>query len=172
MLTGHYIVAGGLEKQEFMNLKHLVQQSLQLLAAVPTLLPEVLQQPTVRNPLAVSLGAIAGALSRYYLGLWFTQRFGTSFPYGTFFINFTGCFIMGFFSTLALERLPTISSEIRLLVAVGFLGSYTTFSTYGLDTVLLLRNRSLQTAGFYWLGSAVIGILSVQLGASLARLVR
>lgn len=154
-----------------MNLKHLVQQSLQLLAAVPTLLPE-LQQPTVRNPIAISLGAIAGALSRYYLGLWFAQRFGLSFPYGTFFINLTGCLIVGFFSTLALERLPTISHEIRLLVAVGFLGSYTTFSTYGLDTVLLLRARSLPVAGFYWLGSAVIGIISVQLGASLARLVK
>jgi CrcB protein len=155
-----------------MNLKHLVQQSFQILAAVPTLIPEVLQQPTVRNPIAISLGAIAGALSRYYLGLWFAQRFGTSFPYGTFFINLTGCFVMGFFTTLALERLSTISPEIRLLVAVGFLGSYTTFSTYGLDTVLLLRNRSLQTAGFYWLGSAVLGITGVQLGAIVARLVK
>lgn len=151
-----------------MNLKHL----LQLLAVAPTLVPIVFQQPTVRHPIAISLGAIAGALSRYYLSLWFAQRFGTSFPYGTFFINLTGCFVMGFFTTLALERVAAISPEVRLLVAVGFLGSYTTFSTYGLDSVMLLRNRSLAAAGFYWGGSAILGIIGIQLGSILARLVK
>jgi CrcB protein len=155
-----------------MSWKHLVQQSLRLLAAASTLVPEVLQQPAVRNPIAISFGAIAGALSRYYLTLWFAQRCGTSFPFGTFFINLTGCLIMGFFTTLALARVATIPPEVRLLVAVGFLGSYTTFSTYGLDTVTLLRNRSLQVAGFYWAGSAILGIICVQLGALLARWVK
>ncbi|MGL5927216.1 fluoride efflux transporter CrcB, partial [Chroococcidiopsis sp.] len=124
-----------------------------------------LQQPAIRNPIAISFGAIAGALSRYYLTLWFVQRFGTSFPYGTFFINLTGCFAMGFFATLALERAIAISPEVRLLVAVGFLGSYTTFSTYGLDTVALARNHQIATASLYWLGSALLGIVCVQLGA-------
>lgn len=149
-----------------MNLKHLIAQSIQFIAAVTTLVPEV------RNPLAVSLGAIAGALSRYYLTLWFAQRFGSNFPYGTFFINLTGCFVMGFFATVALERAATISPEVRLLVAVGFLGSYTTFSTYGLDSVLLLGNRKFAAAGFYWLFSALLGIICVQLGVMLARLLR
>jgi CrcB protein len=72
-----------------MGLKTLLDQSTQLLTVAPRLVPEVLQQPAVRNPIAVSLGAIAGALSRYYLSLWFAQRFGTNFPYGTFFINIT-----------------------------------------------------------------------------------
>lgn len=154
-----------------MNLKYLVQQSLQLVSVVRTLIPEVLQHPAIRNPIAISLGAIAGALSRYYLTLWFAQRFGTTFPYGTFFINLTGCLAMGFFATLALERVDLISPEVRLLVAVGFLGSYTTFSTYGLDSVLLL-GRKFAVAGFYWLGSAVLGVIGVQLGVMLARLVR
>lgn len=149
-----------------MNLKHLIAQSIQFIAAMTTLVPEV------RNPLAVSLGAIAGALSRYYLTLWFAQRFGSNFPYGTFFINLTGCFVMGFFATVALERAATISPEVRLLVAVGFLGSYTTFSTYGLDSVLLLANRKFATASFYWLFSALLGIVCVQLGVMLARLLR
>lgn len=63
-----------------MSWKHLVQQSPRLLAAASTLVPEVLQQPAVRNPIRIGFGAIAGALSRYYLTLWFAQRFGTSFP--------------------------------------------------------------------------------------------
>lgn len=132
----------------------------------------MLQKPEIRHLFAISLGAIAGALSRYYLTLWFAQRFGSNFPYGTFFINLTGCFVMGFFATLALERVGMISQEVRLLVAVGFLGSYTTFSTYGLDSVLLLGNRKFAAAGFYWLGSAMLGIVSVQLGVMLARLLR
>lgn len=127
------------------------------------------QDPSWRNPIAISLGAIAGALSRYYLTLWFTQRFGTSFPYGTFVINLTGCLGMGFFSTLALEKIVVISPEVRLLVATGFLGAYTTFSTYGLETMNLLRQPNLASAGLYWAGSAMLGVISIQLGTLLAR---
>lgn len=129
-----------------------------------------MQQLAIRAPIAISFGAIAGALSRYYLTSWCVQRFGTSFPYGTFCINLTGCLAMGFFTTLAVERAIAISPELRLLVAVGFLGSYTTFSTYGLDTVALAKNRQFATASFYWMGSAILGVLCVQLGAVLARL--
>lgn len=130
----------------------------------------MLQDPTFRNPIAISFGAIAGALSRYYLTLWFTQRFGTAFPYGTFFINLTGCLAMGFLITIALERIATIPPEIRLMVTTGFLGAYTTFSTYGLESVNLLRNRNISTFSFYWAGSAILGVMSVQLGVILARL--
>ncbi|MBD1939217.1 fluoride efflux transporter CrcB [Microcoleus sp. FACHB-68] len=130
----------------------------------------MLQDPAIRNPIAISFGAIAGALSRYYLTLWFAQRFGTGFPYGTFFINLTGCFGMGLFMTLALERLTTIPPEVRLLVTTGFLGAYTTFSTYGLESVVLLRNQHFLTAGFYWIGSAFLGLICVQLGVFLGRL--
>jgi len=77
---------------------------------------------------------------------------------------------MGFFATFVVERVGAISAEVRLLVAVGFLGSYTTFSTYGLDTIGLARNHQLTIASFYWLGSAVLGVMCVQLGAMLARL--
>jgi len=130
----------------------------------------MLQDPTFRNPIAISLGAIAGALSRYYLTLWFAQRFGTAFPYSTFFINLTGCFGMGFFLTVALERVAAIPPEVRLMVTTGFLGAYTTFSTYGLESVTLLRNRNFPAASFYWAGSAILGIISVQLGVLLARI--
>jgi fluoride exporter len=131
---------------------------------------EMLQDPAIRNPIAISLGAIAGALCRYYLTLWFAQRFGTAFPYGTFFINITGCFAMGFFATFVLDRVAVVSPEVRLLVATGFLGAYTTFSTYGLDTINLLRDKAYLAAGFYGAGSALLGTIALQLGVILARL--
>ncbi len=130
----------------------------------------MLQDPNLRHPIAISLGAVAGALSRYYITMWFANRFGTAFPYGTFFINITGCLAMGFFITLAFERVPAVGPEVRLMVATGFLGAYTTFSTYGLETNVLWRDRSYSSAILYWAGSAVIGVIAVQLGAILARI--
>lgn len=123
--------------------------------------------PVLRTPLAVSLGAIPGALSRYYLTLGFSQWLGANFPYGTFVINLSGALIMGFFTTLSLER--AVSPDVYLLVAVGFLGSYTTFSTYALDTANLLQGGSRGAAYFYWAGSACLGILSLEVGSFLAR---
>ncbi|HBL12652.1 MAG TPA: fluoride efflux transporter CrcB [Cyanobacteria bacterium UBA11162] len=132
----------------------------------------MLSDPNLRVPMAISLGAIAGALSRYYLTLWFAKNFGTAFPYGTFFINLTGCLGMGFFVTFALERMAIIPPEVRLMVTTGFLGAYTTFSTYGLESVSLLRDRNFSVMSFYWSGSAILGVISVQLGIMLARLVK
>jgi len=123
--------------------------------------------PAIRAPLAVSLGAIPGALSRYYLTLGFNQWLGPDFPYGTFFINLSGALTMGFFTTWALEQGNT-SADFRLLISAGFLGSYTTFSTYALDTANLLRTNSLISA-FYWVGSAFLGVISLELGSCLAR---
>jgi len=123
--------------------------------------------PAIRAPLAVSLGAIPGALSRYYLTLGFNQWLGPDFPYGTFWINLSGTLVMGFFTTWVLERGGT-SADFRLLISVGFLGSYTTFSTYALDTANLLRTSGL-TSAFYWAGSAFLGVVSLELGSFLAR---
>lgn len=128
----------------------------------------MLQNPAVRTPIGISLGAIAGALSRYYLGLWFTQLFGTGFPYSTLIINVSGCFVMGFFTTLALDPLIAIHPDIRLLVTTGFLGSYTTFSTYELDTAKLLQERNLEIDLAYWFSSAFFAPISLLLGNALA----
>lgn len=122
----------------------------------------------IRNPLAISLGAISGALCRYYLNLWFIERFGLGFPYGTFFINITGCFLMGLVF-MATETAIAISPEVRLLIATGFLGSYTTFSTYGLETVSLIDAKQVIPALIYGVGSALMGIISVKLGIELVR---
>jgi fluoride exporter len=125
----------------------------------------MLLDPAIRSPIAISLGAIAGALSRYYISSWFIQQFG-NLPYGIFFINLSGCFGIGFFMTLAIEK--SLSPDLRLLVMTGFLGAYTTFSTYGLDSINLLNSGKITLAGLYWGGSAVLGVLCVQLGIILA----
>ncbi|MGA7937312.1 MAG: fluoride efflux transporter CrcB, partial [Kovacikia sp.] len=108
-----------------------------------------------------------GALSRYYLTLLAAQWFGAAFPYGTFFINLTGAGLIGFLSTLIAKQAG--STDLQALLLVGFLGSYTTFSTYALDTSNLLRTGSRKRALFYWLGSPILGFLGVELGIFLAQ---
>lgn len=118
-------------------------------------------------PIAVSLGAVPGALSRYYVTVFCNQRLGTSFPFGTFLINLSGSLLMGFFATLAIDRVIA-SPQLQLLVTTGFLGSYTTFSTYALDTSILLRNRQRTKAVFYGLGSSILGAICLEVGILLA----
>lgn len=123
----------------------------------------------LRTAIAISLGAIAGALSRYYISVALTDRLGLGFPYGTTVVNLSGAFIMGLFVALVAQRLPNLSPELRLLISVGFLGSFTTFSTYALDTVNLLRDRPWFLALFYWAGSPILGVLGLYAGARVAR---
>jgi CrcB protein len=127
--------------------------------------------PHLRTPLAISLGAIGGSLSRYYLSLWFAERFGPSFPYGTLIINLSGCVVMGWFMTVAMER-AGIPPEARLLLGVGFLGSYTTFSTYELDTFSLWQQHRFGIGLLYWLGSALLGAVAMEIGILFAHLWR
>lgn len=122
----------------------------------------------LRVPVAIGLGAIAGALSRYFLALLLNQWLGTAFPFATFLINLSGAFVMGCFTRMATLR-NIISLDIRLIVAVGFLGSYTTFSAYTLDLERLLQTGQWQFASLYWLGSTILGVLSLELGDLLAR---
>jgi CrcB protein len=75
---------------------------------------------------------------------------------------------MGFFVTLALER-TVISAELRLTIAVGFLGSYTTFSSYQLEAEKLWTNCSWEITLLYWIGSSLLGVLLLELGSYLAR---
>jgi CrcB protein len=114
------------------------------------------------TPIAVGFGAIFGALGRYYLTLFWTQKRGSLFPYGTLFVNLTGALVIGIVATLA----PAYGLPVALqkFVLVGFLGAYTTFSSYILDTANLFRSARSLVALFYWLGSPVLGFLCVELG--------
>jgi len=121
--------------------------------------------PNIRSPIAISLGAVPGALSRYYITVYFAKWFGTSFPFGTVFANLTGSLVMGGFVTYLLQRMIN-APDLRLLITVGFLGSYTTFSTYALDTVNLWQSNRLLSI-VYGVGSVILGIVGVQIGSFL-----
>jgi fluoride exporter len=120
-------------------------------------------------PLTISVGAIPGALSRYYLGKLLSDWFGTSFPVGTFVINLSGALLMGFLAMVTVERV-VLSPELQLLMMTGFLGSYTTFSTYALDISTLLRRGTKAKAFLYGAGSTVLGLVCLKIGIGLAML--
>jgi fluoride exporter len=122
----------------------------------------------LRIPIAITLGAVPGALCRYYLTRWCLQWFGVGFPYGTFAINLSGALFMGFFATLTMQR-AIASPDLRAAVAIGFLGSYTTFSTYALDTTTLFHGGYWGKALIYWSASAILGVICLEMGSSLAR---
>ena len=118
--------------------------------------------------LAISVGAVLGANARYLVGGWVTDRFGTSFPIGTLLVNVTGSFAIGLFLTLIGERL-VVADWWRPLVAIGFLGSYTTFSTFSFETLALVQSGSWGLAGLNVVGSIAGCLVGVYAGVVLAR---
>jgi len=118
--------------------------------------------------LFIAIGAALGANARYLVGLWAANRLDAGFPYGTFIVNITGSFLLGFIITLTTERL-TISPEARLLLTVGFLGSYTTFSSYTVESLGLLRDSGLWPGLVNIVGNNLIGLICAVLGMYLAR---
>ena len=118
--------------------------------------------------LAISVGAVLGANARYFVGGWISDRFGTSFPLGTLVINVTGSFAIGLFLALIGERL-VVADWWRPLVAIGFLGSYTTFSTFSFETLALAQSGSWGLALLNVVGSVGGSLTGVYLGTVLAR---
>jgi CrcB protein len=124
----------------------------------------------VNRFLFIAIGAALGANARYLIGLWAANRLGAAFPYGTLIVNITGNFLLGFVITLTTERL-TIAPEARLLLAVGFLGSYTTFSSFTVESLGLLRDSGLWPGLINILANNMIGLICAALGVYLARLI-
>ena len=118
--------------------------------------------------LIISLGALLGANARYWLGGWAADRFGASFPYGTLIINVSGSLILGLFVTLATERF-LVDPRWRLLAAIGFLGAYTTFSTYTYESVNLILNGQVWLGLIDLFGSSILGAIAVAAGILLGR---
>jgi len=123
---------------------------------------------TLMKYLAVAGGGAAGAMLRYYLGGSILSRIAAPFPTATFVINITGSFIIGFFLTLINERIP-INPNVRLAVAVGFVGAYTTFSTFEYETARLIEERDFIIGLLYIALSLVLGFAAVTGGIVAAR---
>jgi CrcB protein len=111
-----------------------------------------------------------GANLRYVIMVWSIDHWGTDFPYGTLIVNVSGAFTIGIILAYLGERLE-ISLLWRLFFVTGFLGGYTTFSTYAWEGLVLADQGAWLRAGAYVLGSNVLGFAGVWLGATLARLI-
>lgn len=113
--------------------------------------------------LMVAIGGAAGAAARFWLGGYVAERMGTKFPYGTFLINCSGSFIVGLMVTLLAERTHW-SPNLRYLIPIGFVGAYTTFSTFEYETLRALQDGQVVAATLNVVLSVGIGFLSVWLG--------
>jgi CrcB protein len=118
--------------------------------------------------LAVGSGGFVGAVARYGMSR-AVQRFtpGGTFPTATFAVNLIGCVAIGALATHLLQRDPPAPEALRLVLLTGLLGAFTTFSTFGLETLTLMRDRHLGLALAYVGGSVVLGVLGVALGRAL-----
>jgi CrcB protein len=120
------------------------------------------------NVLLVAAGGAIGAAARYLAGLWIAARFGAGFPWGTFFVNVTGSFVIGI--VLVLVEGGTLPAGARLFLAVGILGGYTTFSSFSYETLQLLAGGgALGPVLLNTLGQLLAGLMAVYLGVIVGR---
>jgi CrcB protein len=117
----------------------------------------------------IGIGGFLGANARYLVAGWIAERFGAAFPYGTLVINVSGSFLLGLFLELITDRL-IIHPYWRPFFAVGFLGGYTTFSAFSVESYALLVERSFVLAVANMAGSVLLGQLAVLMGIIVARL--
>jgi fluoride exporter len=125
------------------------------------------------NYLWIALGAVAGASARYFLSTLVANILGvrnlsTAFPYGTLLINVTGSLILGFFLVFATERV-LLEPRWRLLIAIGFCGSYTTFSSYAFESFALMEQGQWLLTGINIVANNAVCLAAVVAGAALAR---
>lgn len=122
----------------------------------------------MRTFLVIGIGGFLGATARYGVAVWIGQRWGKSFPLGTFVINITGSFLIGLLMSLLTERFM-VNPQWRLFLVVGFLGAYTTFSTFEYETGALLRDGEWLFACANVVLSVLAGFVALKLGEILAR---
>jgi len=120
--------------------------------------------------LLIGCGGFCGAVARYWMTLWVQRRLESTVPLGTMSVNVLGCFLLGFLMTYV-DRRSGASPHVQLFVKVGLLGAFTTFSTFGYETIELLGEGELRDAFVSLSGNLVFGLVGVVLGAGLARLV-
>ncbi len=117
----------------------------------------------------IGLGGALGAIARYQIALSIQSRLPTAFPWGTFVVNITGCFVMGAVTTLLSERMG-INENWRYLVPIGFIGAYTTFSTFELETFRVMTQGTALVGAANVVASVVVGYVALWVGMATARL--
>ena len=120
--------------------------------------------------LMIAIGGSLGAIARYWVGAAVADRMGSKFPYGTLVINITACLIIGF-SLVFLERRTELNPAWRFLIPVGFIGAYSTFSTFEWETFATIETGAFFLAALYVALSFFLGLLAVWCGVLLARAV-
>ncbi len=119
--------------------------------------------------LAVFAGAGFGGVARYAVGLAVVRHYNGPFPLATFLINVSGCCAAGLIAGLLAQRTPPPHDHWRLLLVVGVMGGYTTFSTFGVETYRAIRDGYLAIAAANAVGSVLAGVAAAALGAAAAR---
>ena len=118
--------------------------------------------------LFIAAGGAIGALGRYAVITVASHLFGAGYPYGTILVNLIGSFLLGGFVE-GLKHFSAISNELQVFLIVGILGSFTTFSTFSMDVVVLMQRNEMFAAGLYIVGSLVISIGGLFLAMVLIR---
>ncbi len=117
----------------------------------------------------IAVGGSLGAIARYWVGSTISGRMGTRFPYGTFVVNITACLIIGF-SLVFLGRRTEINPAWRFLIPVGFIGAYSTFSTFEWETFSSLQTGAFFIAALNVVLSITLGLVAVWCGVLIARI--
>ena len=121
-----------------------------------------------RNVLIVAIGSMLGGVARYLCAVGVARVVLTAFPYGTFAVNIVGCLAIGLVYGLA-ERFEWFSADLRLFLATGFCGGFTTFSSFAYENIELLQDKDYLTFGAYSALSVALGLGAAVLGLSLAK---
>ena len=118
----------------------------------------------------IAVGGALGSIARFWVGSAVASRLGTKFPYGTFVINITACVIIGFSLTFLAKR-TDLNPAWRFLVPVGFVGAYSTFSTYEWEALSTLRSGAFSMAALYAFSSLFLGLVAVWCGVLIAEMI-
>jgi CrcB protein len=124
----------------------------------------------VEKYLAVGVGGFVGSIARFWLATYIGQRMGTRFPYGTFIVNISGCFLIGMVMTILNEK-TQLSSTYRYLIPIGFIGGYTTFSAFEYETLRAIQDGQFAVGLLNVALSVLVGFLMVWTGAMVAKAV-
>jgi len=120
--------------------------------------------------LYIGIGGFMGASSRYLLSKWIEIKWDSLIPNGTLVVNTVGSFLLGFLMILFLEKV-TGYTNFKILLTTGFLGAFTTFSTFSFETMMLIEKKSYLMAGINIFGNLFLGLFAVLLGIFSARLI-